>query len=90
MKEDIITIETLLYICFVVFLLVAVFCCWDTAQIRPLAAENALQQCHAEGYSSYVDYQRTFLSTRALAVRCEQPIKNYNIEGGTALIAVEE
>lgn len=63
---------------------------FDLMFIKPYAAEDAMQQCRAEGANSYLSYTRVIFSPKALGVKCEYPIKNYNIDGqGIGLVAME-
>jgi hypothetical protein len=54
-----------------------VFGGYDSMYLYPKASQRAVEQCSNNGYQSYVDFQRTFLSDKAIGVRCQNP-KNIN------------
>jgi len=45
----------------------------DTGLSHPLAADDALNQCIERGYQTYDSFEKVFLSTQALGVRCSEP-----------------
>jgi len=78
-----------LFVC-IAMLIVSVFVCIvDDVINAPYAAEDALIYCENHGFTTYESYKRPVFSRRALGVKCEQPIKNYNIDGGLGVVTIE-
>lgn len=72
--------DIILHLFFPIVLIVAILAmfitAYDEAYLQPSAAETAQQLCIVRGFDNYRSFERTFLSTNPLGVRCMYESRN--------------